>query len=293
VHEFGICEDNRILFGAFELLEGVDLAALLGRDGPAPIPLCVDRIMEAIAGLAEAHVSGIVHRDIKPANLFLADASATTATVKVLDLGLAKALHGRELDRGVLTTTSTSMGTPAYMAPEQLRSSKDVDARADFWSLGVVLYEMLTGALPFEGATVGAFLGAVMEGAPRPPRLLRPDLPEPLEAAILRCLRRDRSGRFASTNELARALLPFGSPAAAEIVREIQRHSDDDTAQHESDRWLAKTEPALPPTFETEPEARAKSRTRRKSSKGKTISLAVIVVALAFGIGFVVSQLAR
>ncbi|MDB5220287.1 MAG: Protein kinase, partial [Myxococcaceae bacterium] len=211
IHEFGICHTNCVPFIAFELLHGDDLEKVLAAHGPMPVSLAVDYVMQALVGVAAAHSHGIAHRDLKPANLFRVQTPGQPPLIKVLDFGVAKALRGLELDRGPQTSTSALMGTPPYMAPEQLRSSKRIDARADIWSLGVVLYELLTAAHPFDGATFGALLAAIMKGSPVPIERHRADLPPPLVAVILKCLQKERDQRFQSVKELATALAPFGS----------------------------------------------------------------------------------
>ena len=197
-----------------ERLVGTDLAAMLESGGPLSVIEAVDAIVEASAGLGEAHALGIVHRDIKPSNLFLADRPGQPSIVKVLDFGISKVT---ELDGEAqkLTETRTMMGSPYYMSPEQLRSAKDVDARADVWSMGVVLYELLSGRTPFEGETVGAVFANILEVKPPPLRELRPDIPPELAVAVERCLMRERSARFSNIGELALALVPFGSRRAA------------------------------------------------------------------------------
>lgn len=231
VHELGVCKDHGILFCAFELLDGVDLAGVLARDGLAPIPLCVDRVMEAIAGVAEAHVNGIVHRDLKPANLFLVEPRGEVELVKVLDFGVAKAFKGGELAHGALTSTTAMVGSPLYMSPEHLQSSKDVDVRADIWSLGVILYELTTRALPFDGTSLGTLLASVLQGRPKPPESVRPDLPPALSTTILKCLARDPGARFSNVRELASALAPLGTQRSELALMEVELHFSSETSQ--------------------------------------------------------------
>ena len=132
-----------------ELLRGNELAHELDTRGPLPIAEAVDYMLQACEAMADAHAHGIVHRDLKPSNLFLADQPGSAPMVKVLDFGISK-LAGDV--NAAVTQTQSAFGTPLYMSPEQVRSVKSVDARADIWSLGVILYELLTGRTPFTRA---------------------------------------------------------------------------------------------------------------------------------------------
>src|SRR5262249_26962732 len=136
-------------------LEGEDLHELLPSLGPLPTGLAVDYVLQACEAVAEAHRLGIVHRDLKPANLLLNHRPDGTPLVKVLDFGISKS---DDQDDAGLTTTMTVVGSPSYMSPEQLRSAKNVDARADVWALAVILFELLTGKRPFVGENATAML---------------------------------------------------------------------------------------------------------------------------------------
>ena len=195
-----------------ELLDGEDLAAILLRCGRLSVGHAVDVVLQACHALAEAHALGIVHRDVSPANLFVARTPAGPV-VKVLDFGVATA---GPLDKPVspMTRTGTVLGCPLYASPEQLQSSKHVDARSDIWSLGAVLYELLAGRPPYVADSLGGLLGQMLLTEPEPVRASRHDVPEAVDAAILRCLTRDRNARFASVQELASVLAPFGTPPA-------------------------------------------------------------------------------
>jgi serine/threonine-protein kinase len=194
---------------AMEYLDGADLAAELERSGPLHISRAVDYVQQACDAIAEAHGLGIVHRDLKPHNLFLARRPNGRAVVKVLDFGISKVVQADgALD---LTTTGTTLGTPLYMAPEQMRSARDVDARTDVWALGVILYELITGTAPFRGRSVTEVAVLVTNEPPVPPRSLRPDLSEGLAGVILRCLEKDPAARYQTAVELSAALEPFCS----------------------------------------------------------------------------------
>ncbi len=200
-----------------EYLEGYDLGTMLKRRGPLRVAACVDYLLQACEGLAEAHAQGIVHRDLKPDNLDLAARADGGHVIKVLDFGISKALV-----TGIETQTGDILGSPAYMAPEQMRSTKDVDARADVWSLGIVMYQLLTGRLPFTGDSLPNLCLSVLNDQPVPPDQIREDLPDGLSEAILRCLAKERDDRFADVGELAAALGPFATPAGFGSVTRVR-----------------------------------------------------------------------
>jgi len=202
--------DSGAVYIVLELLRGSDLARLLEQRGALGIEEAVDYVLQALEALAEAHALGIVHRDLKPANLFLAQREKGPPLIKVLDFGISKVLGTERQQHGDPVTDSRALlGSPSYMSPEQVRSSKHIDARSDIWSMGVILYRLLTNKPPFEGDNLGTVLAAILESAPKPIREHRPDLPEGLEKVIARCLDRNRDTRFQSVDELAEALMPF------------------------------------------------------------------------------------
>jgi serine/threonine protein kinase len=201
--------DTGLPYMVMEYLEGNDIAEELRRLGRLPMLEAVEFVLQAIEALAEAHAAGVVHRDLKPGNLFLAQRADGTRRVKVLDFGISKALSGTSVEELSLTKTAALIGSPLYMAPEQMRSAKDVDTRADIWSLGAMLYEMLTGEPPYTGESIPQLCAALLHDDPIPLRQHRPEIPEGLELAVLRCLMKDRNNRFPSVFELGRALLPF------------------------------------------------------------------------------------
>ncbi|WP_437331371.1 serine/threonine-protein kinase [Sorangium sp. So ce394] len=202
-----------------EYLSGSDLADALRAGGPMPPQIAVEYVLQACEALAEAHAAGIVHRDLKPANLFLTRRADGSPCVKVLDFGISKVATGGADPR--ITDTTAVMGSPLYMSPEQLKSARDVDARTDIWSLGVILFELLAGAPPFDGATMPQLCVAIMQGIPRPLASFRPDVPPALEAVIQRCLEKLPERRFRDVGALAEALAPFASGRARVSIDRI------------------------------------------------------------------------
>lgn len=190
-------------FIVMEYLVGKDLGTVLAERGALPEAEAVGYILQSCEAVAEAHALGIVHRDLKPQNLFLTEASDGSPMVKVLDFGVAK---WNEPSASVLTITAKAMGTPAYMSPEQMRTPKEVDARSDVWSLGVCLYELLTGVLPFQAETVQAVCAVVLTETPRALREVRPELSPDVAAVVMQCLEKRPQNRYQSVIELAEAL---------------------------------------------------------------------------------------
>ena len=198
--------EGGIPYMVLEYLEGRDLGAALAADGPLPVGDAVRYVLETCEALAEAHAAGIVHRDLKPANLFIAKHPGQRDIVKVLDFGISKMI---EPANQALTQTATVLGTAFYMSPEQLTSPKTVDARSDVWALGVILYELTTGHVPFGGESVPEVIASILRNIPDAPSVHVPDYPAALEKAILRCLKTDREQRFANVAELAHAIAPL------------------------------------------------------------------------------------
>ncbi|MGA7120501.1 MAG: serine/threonine-protein kinase [Polyangiaceae bacterium] len=202
-------------FIVMEHLTGEDLAHVIVRGPVAPGDAAM-YLREACAALTEAHARGIVHRDLKPANLFLTTREDGRALVKVLDFGISKfaadqGLAGAE----AVTFTGAIVGSPLYMSPEQILGHDDVDARTDIWSLGVVLYELLTGKTPFREPTLPALSVAIATQTPVKPSSIRAAIPPGLEAVIMQCLEKNRASRFASAQALSEALARYELPGEA------------------------------------------------------------------------------
>jgi len=215
-----------------EYLEGADLSDLLHKNGPLPVQLACDYVIQACEAIAEAHSHGIVHRDLKPANLFLTRGSGGEDVVKVLDFGVSKVLElglDGETNPGarshnpdsVVTKATDLLGSPSYMAPEQIASARDADARSDIWSLGVILFRLISGKAPFSAQGLGEMIQAIAHGPIPNLRSLKPDLPHGLENVVARCLERDRTKRLGDVVELARILAPYAGPNATPSLERI------------------------------------------------------------------------
>ena len=208
--------DDGLPFMVMELLSGSDLGSLLDERGPLPEAEAVDYVLQACAGVSEAHQLGIVHRDLKPSNLFVTQRSDGLPLLKVLDFGISKQLSDASGEpAAMLTNTRTLIGSPNYMSPEQIRDARRVDARADIWALGIILQELITDAPVFQGESFPGVCAAIVADPPMPVRTMRPDVSERLEAIIGRCLEKDVQKRYQSVAELAAALSPLGSRATA------------------------------------------------------------------------------
>jgi eukaryotic-like serine/threonine-protein kinase len=197
-----------------EYLEGFDLRALLRESGPLAPRLAVDYLLQALQAVAEGHMHAIVHRDLKPSNLFLTERADGTHLIKVLDFGIAKTLaSGVPADFALTSSEDVQLGSPTYMPPEQFQNPRDVDARADIWALGVTLYELISGRVPFRAQTYGELVAQVLNS---PPDSLKTSLPfdallAGLEGVVRKCLEKQRELRYPNAVELAIALAPFGS----------------------------------------------------------------------------------
>jgi serine/threonine protein kinase len=212
VHDVGFL-DSGAPYMAMEYLEGTDLGALLKRRGALPAYEAALYVRQACEAIAEAHAAGIVHRDLKPANLFLTYRLDGSPCVKVLDFGISKLLFPTEDGRD-LTLSNAVLGSPSYMSPEQIRSARTVDPSTDVWSLGVVLYQLVTGRLPFQAPNATDLITAVLKEAPAAPSASRRGLPLALDGVVLRCLEKDPRARYASVAALSAALLPFAAPSS-------------------------------------------------------------------------------
>jgi serine/threonine-protein kinase len=210
-------EADGVPFLVMELLEGESLSALVQRLGSLSVQAAVDIMLPVIDAVAVAHEHSIIHRDLKPDNIFLAQSHISGMLPKVLDFGISKVLSGGNVPS--LTATSSFLGTPFYMSPEQARGAKDIDGRSDQYALAVVLYETVTGQQPHasRGDSLMQLVHAIARGDFPTPRSLRPELPPELEAIILRAMSLQPADRYDSMRSLGAALLPFASDRCRSI----------------------------------------------------------------------------
>jgi serine/threonine-protein kinase len=245
VHECNTAEDGSSYL-VMDLLEGVPLSAYTKNGGRVSVAHGVPILLGMLAGLEHAHARGVVHRDLKPGNVFLAREPEGLFSVKLLDFGIAKVM---DIAGGMGNKTKTGMllGTPAYMSPEQIKSAKDVDSRADLWSAGVMFYEMLTGRTAFPAPTEYARLSAVLQSTPEPVESIDPTLAV-LSSFIARALQKDPAERFQTARDMALAVRAAaagapgerrsvpGEPASRVVVAPLSRLPDR--------AWLDGTGPA-------------------------------------------------
>lgn len=215
--ELGVCL-------VMEYLEGKDLEQLLRQRGALPLREALEYLLQACEGVAEAHAAGIVHRDLKPANLFLAQDPYGQACIKILDFGISKFSGGEsEHSNPAVTTASVALGTPLYMAPEQMRAAHSAGIGADIWALGAILYELVTGRTVWSGATISEICVRVATDPTPSVRALFPSLPNEVDQVVQTCLQKDPLLRYRGVLELVRALTKIepelGAPAFARVAR--------------------------------------------------------------------------
>jgi serine/threonine protein kinase len=209
-----------------EFLDGCDLGQLLAREGGRLEPIRVVHFgLQILRALQTAHASGIIHRDMKPSNCFVIDKDAEPDFVKLVDFGISKVRSDDAEGRSPnLTRTNSALGTPLYMSPEQARSPRDVDHRADLYSVGAILYELLTGRTPYtaDSGEYTEILFKIFTTEPEPLRSLRPEVSEGLAAVVHHALARDPNLRFSSASEMAEALTPFADERSSQVIARVR-----------------------------------------------------------------------
>jgi eukaryotic-like serine/threonine-protein kinase len=267
--------DDGAPYIVMEYLEGTDLAKQLERKGPHSVAEAVSLVLQACEALAEAHAAGIVHRDLKLSNLFVASYPDGAPCVKVLDFGISKYnIPGSDPDLS-MTDTAAVMGSPLYMSPEQMRSTRNVDARSDIWALGVILYELVSGRVPFDAQTMPLLCSMVLQDDPPP---LDRNLPPGFELALLRCLAKDRSQRYQNVHQLARALAEFAPREAQRSLDRIARLAGSEPP-HSGER-----DPSLDPAHAAEPSPLTRTVHPLRRGWPAGVALALVGVAVAVGL---------
>jgi len=203
--------DGGVRFMVMEYLDGRDLAEEIAENGTFPIGAACGFILEALDAVGHAHKAGIVHRDLKPANLFLAKRPDGAQRIKVLDFGISKSVGATTTEQMSLTKTSAWIGSPLYMAPEQMQSARDVDTRADIWSLGAILYELIVGHPPYEADSLPQLCNLLMTTEPTHIKERCPTIPDDLAAVVMGCLVREVNGRIQTCADLARGISRYAT----------------------------------------------------------------------------------
>jgi serine/threonine protein kinase len=255
-------------FIAMELLDGTDLRNLLEARRVLDVAQTVDYLLQTCEALAAAHAIGVIHRDIKPENLFLLGNGDPTDHLKVLDFGISKVAVRGDNRKTHQALTRMAVGTPPYMSPEQVRASSALDARSDIWSVGCVLYELLTGTAPFDRVSLMQACAAVLEDEPVGAHELNTEVPAELSEVIMRCLRKDPSERFEDVATLAEALNPFGSGRFASYAARCRAHLTGEGLGRRSTptSFASVSRNTLPPGAALPPGAPARSITVRLES---------------------------
>jgi tRNA A-37 threonylcarbamoyl transferase component Bud32 len=296
--DFNVADGGRHYF-VMEFLHGQPLQALVQPGAPLPLQRAGPILLQCCKALQAAHERGIVHRDFKPDNVFLVDRDGRTDFVKLVDFGIAKLTDPTSAH---LTQTGTVIGTPAYMSPEQASGEPSIDARSDVYSLGVTMFQMFTGKVPFAdaGPSFGKILTAHLYQAPPPPRTLNPEVPAQLEEIILRTLEKNPDDRYQSMSELHEALrgcmeelgisagLPLtgeGQPSPARSTPGARRTDPAATPARGVTQPRTRTLPAVPARGGTESRTGTRLVPAPQPRRANTAVLAVVGAALAIAIG--------
>ncbi len=303
VLDTGRDRESGLPFMVMEFLSGEDLQHLLRRLGPIAPDLALRLAAQACIGLQKAHEAQVVHRDIKPANLFLAQRDAGELIVKLLDFGIAKVKmdHANETESAGLTKTGSMLGSPLYMSPEQARGSKSIDHRADIWSLGIVLYQALTGRTPFQHIeALGELIICICHEQVPPVQGFAPWVPPEVARVVHTALARDPAARYPTAQAMLdaiRPLLPYGWAVTADMLAPMSAEAKAYVAPRASmpppgaDGAAARTSMAsVRPPPPLDPNATGGAMVQSQITPRRSTSMASIVVAVgvlgaAVGVG--------
>ncbi len=272
--------DGATPFIVMEYLEGSELAGLIDAQTPLPIDEVCEIGLQACEALAEVHAAGIVHRDLKPSNLFVTRRADGSPNLKLLDFGISKftTSPGDDGADPALTATATVMGSPSYMSPEQLKSTKEVDARTDVWSLGAVIYEALTGKPAFRGETVPQVVAMIASEEPATPSGIRSEIPPDLETAVLACMVKNADQRSTLVG-LARTLVRYAPERARSSLDRVESVLGAERSQKSMPIVAIK-----PPEIARTQSSWGEEDKARKRGGGSTLMFLGTIVVIAVGI---------
>lgn len=217
VADFGVERGRPYM--VLDLLEGEDLGQRLARSGPMSPPRLVDLVLPVVSAMCAAHGEGILHRDLKPENVFVTRRRGREHPV-VLDFGVSADMSARATPGRTLTRAGEAVGTPFYMSPEQVTGGRDLDGRSDQYSIGVLLYECATGALPYQAPTLYQLLGRIVQGGAPAPSMAGAALTPEMDAVVMRAMATSRDERYPTMRDFGRALWPYAGPVAQAIWAE-------------------------------------------------------------------------